>query len=96
MGKPRYVMLQMEKDMTNYLQYKMGFSKRKLLVNDTLPSRFDCQQDRQKRLNDSSTSRAAFVKRQKIDLIQECEQECTPKDESVLLQKTLELVSDGK
>lgn len=63
----------MEKDMANYCQYKMGFSQRIIMVDGVLPSKFHCQQDRRKRMCNASTSRPAFVKRQKTQLIQECE-----------------------
>lgn len=59
--------------MANYCQYKMGFSQRIIMVDGVMPSKFHCQQDRKKRVSDASTSRPAFLKRQKIQLIQECE-----------------------
>ncbi|KAI5646810.1 THAP domain-containing protein [Phthorimaea operculella] len=60
----------MENDMANYYQYKMGFSKKILLKDKVLPSRFHCQPDRKRFHND--TSRSAFVKRQRMELINQC------------------------
>ncbi|KAI5637172.1 THAP domain-containing protein [Phthorimaea operculella] len=60
----------MENDMANYYQYKMGFSKKILLKDKVLPSRFHCQPDRKRFHND--TSRSAFVKQQRMELINQC------------------------
>lgn len=64
----------MEKDIANYLQYKMGFSQKLFLVDGIVPSKFHCQQDRRKRMCDTSTSRRAFVKRQRTQLVQKCKE----------------------
>ncbi|XP_045502862.1 uncharacterized protein LOC123699569 [Colias croceus] len=68
-----------EKDMANYCKYKMGFSQKILMVDGVLPSKFHCQPDRCKRICEPGTSRSAFAKRQRINLIEQCEAEiCQP------------------
>lgn len=64
----------MENDMANYYQYKMGFSQKIILKDKVLPSKFHCQPDRIKRTYDAiaGTSRSAFVKRQRMDLVEQC------------------------
>ncbi|KAK9873607.1 hypothetical protein WA026_023165 [Henosepilachna vigintioctopunctata] len=63
----------MEKDMANYYQYKMGLSQKIILKDKVLPSKFHCQPDRIKRMCDAGTSRSAFVKRQRMELVEQCE-----------------------
>ncbi|XP_045492803.1 uncharacterized protein LOC123692157 isoform X2 [Colias croceus] len=71
--------LSIEKDMANYCQYKMGFSQKIKMIDRVLPSKFHCQPDRCKRICEPSTSRSAFAKRQRINLIEQCEAEiCQP------------------
>ncbi|KAK9736907.1 DDE superfamily endonuclease [Popillia japonica] len=88
----------MEKDIANYMKFKMGFSKKLLLAEGTLPSKFSCQEDRKKRLCDVGTSRAAFVKRQKKDLLEECQKETqlqqeieigVESDDNIMIMKTI-------
>lgn len=55
--------------MDNYYQYTMGLSNRILIKRGVLPSKFSCQEDRSKRLSD--TSRPVLVKWQRTQLIQE-------------------------
>ncbi|CAH2016478.1 unnamed protein product [Acanthoscelides obtectus] len=43
----------MEKDTINYMQYKMGFSKKILLTEDAVPTKFHCQEDRKRPLSDA-------------------------------------------
>lgn len=59
--------------MANYYQYKMGFSQNIILKDKVLPSKFHCQPDRIKRMCDAGTSRSAFVKRQRMELIKQCD-----------------------
>ncbi|CAF4942939.1 unnamed protein product [Pieris macdunnoughi] len=63
----------LQQDMANYCEYKMGFSQRIIMVDKVLPSKFSCQSDCNKRISDAGPSRKAFVKRQRKRLIQECE-----------------------
>ncbi|KAK9870987.1 hypothetical protein WA026_009947 [Henosepilachna vigintioctopunctata] len=63
----------MENDMANYYQYKMGFSQKIILKDKVLPSKFHCQPDRIKRMCDAGTSRSSFVKRQRMELVKQCE-----------------------
>ncbi|XP_028165203.1 uncharacterized protein LOC114356295 isoform X3 [Ostrinia furnacalis] len=62
----------METDTKNYTMYKMGFSQKILLADEAVPTKFDCQEDRKKRLSSEGSSRKAFLKRQRADLITEC------------------------
>ena len=64
--------LQMEKDIKNYMKYKMGFSQRILVADGAVPTKFHCQEDRKRRLSDAGFSREVFLKRQRTDLITEC------------------------
>lgn len=82
----------MEKDTKNYLKYKMGFSKNILLTDDAVPTKFNCQEDRKRRLSDAGPSREGFIKRQRIDLVTQCllsqnateaSSESLPKDDNV-------------
>ncbi|XP_045447125.1 uncharacterized protein LOC123655357 [Melitaea cinxia] len=43
----------MENDMVNYYQYKMGFSQKIILKDKVLPSKFNCQPDHIKRMHDT-------------------------------------------
>ncbi|KAF2882808.1 hypothetical protein ILUMI_23320 [Ignelater luminosus] len=51
-----------EQDMANYRQYTMGFRQTILLVKGAMPSKFECQVDRRKRLSDTTMSRTAYIK----------------------------------
>lgn len=51
----------------------MGFSLKIILKDKVLPSKFHCQPDRIKRMCDAGTSRSAFVKRQRMELVKQCE-----------------------
>lgn len=65
----------MEKDTINYMQFKMGFSKKILLADETVSKKFQCQEDRSSRLCDPEYSRQVFAKRRRIDLLEGCEAE---------------------
>lgn len=52
-------MLQLQQDMANYYQYKMGLSMRILMVDKAVPSKFDCQSETNKIMYD------AFVEQQR-------------------------------
>lgn len=68
----------MEKDMANYMQYKMGYSERILMNKGVLPSKFHCQQDRCKRQigsDASSSTRPVLIKKRKLELIEQLEQD---------------------
>jgi hypothetical protein len=83
----------MEKDIANYTKYKMGFSQKIILTDEAVPLKFHCQEDRKKRLCGAGTSRALFVKRQRRDIIKECEEQYTretAQNEENILQKTLD------
>ncbi|XP_063833447.1 uncharacterized protein LOC135082597 [Ostrinia nubilalis] len=62
----------METDTKNYNMYKMGFSQKILLADEAVPTKFDCQEDRKRRLSSEGSSRKVFLKRQRTDLITEC------------------------
>ncbi|XP_028166100.1 uncharacterized protein LOC114356912 [Ostrinia furnacalis] len=62
----------METDTKNYNMYKMGFSQKILLADEAVPTKFDCQEDRKRRLSGKGSSRKVFLKRQRTDLITEC------------------------
>lgn len=53
--------VQLERDMSNYRQYKMGFSQLILLIKGTMPSKFDCQVDPTKRLLDTTMSQKTYI-----------------------------------
>ncbi|CAK1553171.1 unnamed protein product [Leptosia nina] len=57
----------LENDMENYYQHKMGFSQKILLKENVLPSKFHCQTDRIKRMCNVGTPRSAFAKRQRLE-----------------------------
>ncbi|KAK9891180.1 hypothetical protein WA026_013496 [Henosepilachna vigintioctopunctata] len=61
----------MEKDMANYTQYRMGFSKAIIMVKGAMPSKFECQLDRKKRLSHPTKLRTAYIKRLKTNIDQE-------------------------
>ncbi|KAI8439314.1 hypothetical protein MSG28_013144, partial [Choristoneura fumiferana] len=62
----------MEKDTTNYMQHKLGFSKKILLTNEAVPSKFHCQKDRKRLLSDDESAQEVFFKRKRIELVREC------------------------
>ncbi|KAI8435740.1 hypothetical protein MSG28_003982 [Choristoneura fumiferana] len=62
----------MEKDTTNYMQHKLGFSKKILLTNEAVPSKFHCQKDRKRLLSDDESAQEVFLKRKRIELVREC------------------------
>ncbi|XP_046971057.1 uncharacterized protein LOC124538096 [Vanessa cardui] len=57
----------MENDMEIYYKYKMGFSKKIILKDKVLPSKFNCQPDRIKIMCDAGTSGSSCVKRQRVE-----------------------------
>lgn len=65
------MLLQMEKDMANYIQYKMGFSQNILMVEGAMPSKFHCQLGHKKRQSGTTKSRSAYMKCLKTDIVQE-------------------------
>ncbi|KAK9880722.1 hypothetical protein WA026_021849 [Henosepilachna vigintioctopunctata] len=65
----------MEKDMANYTQYQMGFSKAIIMVKGAMPSKFECQLDRKRRLSDPTMLRTAYIKRLKTNIYQETKAE---------------------
>lgn len=65
----------MEKDTINYMKYKMGFSKKILLVDEAVPTKFHCQEDRRRRLYDPELPRDVVAKRKRMDILKECEEE---------------------
>ncbi|XP_049795312.1 zinc finger and SCAN domain-containing protein 31-like isoform X1 [Schistocerca nitens] len=69
----------LERDIENFYQYRLGFSKKLLLVKGVLPSKLHCQQNRSKRFSDCSTSR-----RQKNCFIRECEATAQSSPENVI------------
>ncbi|XP_049841376.1 zinc finger protein with KRAB and SCAN domains 8-like isoform X3 [Schistocerca gregaria] len=75
----KYNYVQLEKDIENFYQYRLGFSKKLLLVKGVLPSKFPFQQNRSKRFSDCSTSR-----RQKNCLIREYEATAQSSSENVI------------
>lgn len=64
--------LQMERDTKNYMKYKMGFSQKILLADETVPTKFHCQEDRKRRMPDVTSSRKVLLKRQRTELVAEC------------------------
>ncbi|XP_023028833.2 uncharacterized protein [Leptinotarsa decemlineata] len=63
----------MEKDTTNYMRYTMGFSKKILLTDDAVPTKFYCQ-GRKRQLSDGGpgSSRETSIKRQRLDIVKKC------------------------
>ncbi|XP_041970068.1 uncharacterized protein LOC121726673 isoform X2 [Aricia agestis] len=62
-----------EKDTTNYLKYKMGFSQKIFLTDKAVPTKFHCQEDRKRRLSpQAGPSRDTSLKRQRKSLVAEC------------------------
>ncbi|XP_041986258.1 uncharacterized protein LOC121738345 isoform X1 [Aricia agestis] len=62
-----------EKDTTNYLKYKMGFSQKIFLTDEAVPTKFHCQEDRKRRLSpQAGPSRDTSLKRQRKSLVAEC------------------------
>lgn len=74
----------MNKDVKNYMQYKMGFSKKIFMVDGATPTKFDCQQDRKRRLCDADSSRDKLNKRQRMEIIKEFEEEIKLRDQVTL------------
>ncbi|XP_039762633.1 uncharacterized protein LOC120635647 isoform X2 [Pararge aegeria] len=64
----------MQKDIRNFMQYKMGLSVKLLIVDGVLPSKFACQLE-QKRLCYRSTSQDATIRRKRLKFKQECVEE---------------------
>lgn len=62
------LLLQIEQGIANYMQYKMGFSQTILMVEAAMPSKFDWQKDRCKRLSNPTMSRTAYMKRLTTDI----------------------------
>ncbi|GBP32018.1 hypothetical protein EVAR_21051_1 [Eumeta japonica] len=77
----------MEKDTTNYMKYKMGYSQKILLADDAVLSKFHCQEDRKRRLSNPECSRELFHKRQRSNLITECLQSQNAETYAESLQK---------
>lgn len=86
-----HFVLQMEKYTTNYIKYKLGFSKKILLSDEAVPTKFDCQEDRKRRLFDAGPSRQAFIKRQRLDY-----EECLQSQNDKNLQKDMRLEENVK
>ncbi|CAH1974842.1 unnamed protein product [Acanthoscelides obtectus] len=85
----------MEKDTINYMQYKMGFSKKILLTEDAVPTKFHCQEDRKRPLSDAGLSRGAYVKRKRMDLVNTCLQSQNATEaQAESLQKDESLIQD--
>lgn len=78
------LLLQLEQDMANYRQYKMGFSQTILMVKGAIPSKFDWQVDHRKRLSDTTMSQTAYIKRLKTDIEQETQAAAVTSDISTL------------
>ncbi|KAI8426143.1 hypothetical protein MSG28_005093 [Choristoneura fumiferana] len=72
LGRDTQLPTQMEKDTTNYMQHKLGFSKNILLTNEAVPSKFHCQKDRKRLSSDDETAQEVFLKRKRIELVREC------------------------
>lgn len=97
---PFIVSFQMEKDTINYMKYKMGFSSKILLTDTAVPSKFHCQEDRKHRFSDPDHQSAVIVKRRRIELFKQLEeeshvqsqpgQEAVQKDDNIV-QEAIEL-----
>lgn len=83
----------MEKDTINYMQFKMGFSKKILLADEAVPKKFHCQEDRKSRMDDPEHSREVFTKRKRMHLLEECEKRSNLPSEHTIVS-TLERDDD--
>lgn len=94
----------MEKDTINYMKYKMGLAQKILLADNAVPSKFNCQEDRKRRLCDADLSREVFAKRQRMDVVKQCEEEShlhsqnsteTLQRDDNMMQKIIQLEAEG-
>ncbi|CAG5019267.1 unnamed protein product [Parnassius apollo] len=88
----------------NYMKYKMGFSRKILLADETVSTKFYCQEDRKRRLSDAGPSGKVFLKRQRVNLVTKCLQTqrttevhtaCLQNDDD-MIQQIIELIEAPK
>lgn len=85
----------MEKDTINYMKYKMGFSQKILLADEAVPTKFNCQEDRKRRLSDAGPSREVFLKRKRIDIVTECLQsQHVTENQAEILQEVDDIIPE--
>ncbi|XP_044733469.1 uncharacterized protein LOC123296073 [Chrysoperla carnea] len=70
----------MHEDIINYMQFKMGFAKKLLVMDTAVPSKFNCQEDHKKRLCDLSDCHL-FICEENIKLEKELNTELIIKEE---------------
>ncbi|GBP98491.1 hypothetical protein EVAR_66489_1 [Eumeta japonica] len=89
--------LEMPNDMTNFMEYQiMGKVSKILMKSGCIPTKFECQEDRRKRMS-SIIERPYIVKKQRTETIAECLNEynksCTT---SSSLEDTSNIISNCK
>ncbi|XP_026743975.1 uncharacterized protein LOC113505464 isoform X2 [Trichoplusia ni] len=94
---PKFL-IHLEKDIRNYMKYKMGFSSKILLSEKTLPSKFHCQED-YKRLGESDRQSAVVVQRKRKrekELVRHVEEGCHLEVQNMkdTVQKGVNIVRD--